>query len=570
MSVPKGFPSAMSTSMATSTVTAAATASATATAANTLHDLFLENVRRHPERTALVDPPNRESFTTGAPRRLSWAALDREVQAMADHLHAQGTQAGDYVCIQLPTVNEILVAFFACWRIGAVPSPVPSQHREHELEFVLRRLPARGFITCGNLKGFDHAALAARAVQGLGHPCWIHVIGSPLDKTAQPRAAHRGEGREHAVVFWTSGTQSQPKPVPRAHSMMLVSRSVTTEAASLPDGAVILAPRMLGNTGGFVGAILPWLDRAGCLVLHQPFDLEVMLAQVRDEQAHFTSCAPAVLRSLLDRSAAGTLDVGRLKAIGSGSASLDPSLARAVKDRLGIDVVNFFGSSEGASLASSPLDIPDPGDRAVLFPRYGDRRFKWALSIADKVDYRLVHIESGEVIERTGVPGELRTRGPHIFNGYLNSPELNEGAFDELGYYRTGDLFELAGDHCQYLRFVGRAKDIIVRGGMNVSAAELDAILAGHPDVADAAVAGIPHERLGEQVCVVVVPRPGRQLTLEAINRWLDTEIHVAVYKHPELMVVAEAIPRNPQGKVVRHRLREVAQATLAFAEGRS
>ena len=163
-------------------------------------------------------------------------------------------------------------------------------------------------------------------------------------------------------------------------------------------------------------------------------------------------------------------------------------------------------------------------------------------------------------IEEPGVPGELLFKGPTIFDGYWKAPRANAEVFTQDGYFRTGDLFEIAGpvDDPRYYRFVGRRKDIIVRGGMNVSPAELDALLAGHPDLADAAVFGAPDPVLGERIAVAVVMKPGHRVVLEDIVAFLQ-EKGVAVFKLPERLHVFPELPRNALEKVLRH---ELAAAT--------
>ena len=171
------------------------------------------------------------------------------------------------------------------------------------------------------------------------------------------------------------------------------------------------------------------------------------------------------------------------------------------------------------------------------------------------VKTRLVDPESNEEITEPGIPGELLYRGPTIFDGYWNSPEVNNEVFSD-GYFHTGDMFEIAapdGDP-RYYKFVGRCKDIISRGGMKISPEELDNLLAGHPKVADAAVVGVADARLGERVGVAVVPKAGESLSLDDIIEFLK-KCDVAIFKLPEMLREVDDLPRNPLGKVLRHEL---------------
>jgi acyl-CoA synthetase len=163
---------------------------------------------------------------------------------------------------------------------------------------------------------------------------------------------------------------------------------------------------------------------------------------------------------------------------------------------------------------------------------------------------RIVDPQTGAEITEAGVPGELRIKGPGVFPGYLPASGVPD-PFDEDGYLRTGDILEIAGDDLEYLRYVDRSKDMVVRGGMKISAAELEGFIAGHPKVADVAVVAYPDEVLGERACAVVVPRPEAAVTLEDIVAYLREE-GIATFKLPERLEIRGELPRNPLGKILR------------------
>jgi non-ribosomal peptide synthetase component E (peptide arylation enzyme) len=204
-------------------------------------------------------------------------------------------------------------------------------------------------------------------------------------------------------------------------------------------------------------------------------------------------------------------------------------------------------------------EFPDPNIRAQYFPRFGVASFHWASRCAEQMSTKLV--ANGKEVAEPGVPGEMAIKGPGIFPGYYHRPELNQKAFDREGYFYTGDLFEIAGQpgNLNAYKFVGRAKDIIIRGGVNISAEEIESLLVGLPNLAEVAVVGIPDERLGEITCAVVVPKPGQEVTLEGIVAALK-EKDIAVYKLPEKLVTMEALPRNAVGKVLKRSIREMIQ----------
>jgi acyl-CoA synthetase (AMP-forming)/AMP-acid ligase II len=176
--------------------------------------------------------------------------------------------------------------------------------------------------------------------------------------------------------------------------------------------------------------------------------------------------------------------------------------------------------------------------------------------MAARVETRLVDPASGAEIAVAGQPGELRFRGPGVFAEYFDAPEATAAAFDEQGYYRSGDLFEIDGDRGQYYRFVGRCKDLVIRGGVNVSPEEVEGLLAGHPGVAEVAVVGYPDAVMGEKLCAVLVPRGEQRPTLEALRAYLRDEKQVAEFKLPERVEWLDALPRNAMGKVLKRELR--------------
>jgi non-ribosomal peptide synthetase component E (peptide arylation enzyme) len=176
------------------------------------------------------------------------------------------------------------------------------------------------------------------------------------------------------------------------------------------------------------------------------------------------------------------------------------------------------------------------------------------------METRIVDPESGQEILEPGRPGELQVRGATVFDGYFKSPEMTARAFTHDGFFRTGDLFEIAADEQgpRYYRFAGRHKQIIVRGGMKISPEELDEILAGYPGLVEGAVVGYPDDVMGERICAVIVPKPGAELSVEQLAGYFESR-GAAVFKRPERLRIVAQLPRNPVGKVVRNELLRIA-----------
>ena len=549
----------------------------------TLDSLLHRAVAECPERPALIDPPNRPDIAGGDALRLTWAETGARVDGLAAALHATGLRADDIAVVQLPNIAELALAYLALARLGAIVSPVPVQYGPHELKKIQSELSARAFLSLGSLKGRDLLAEHADAFPG----CLLYGLASSSAADAidiggyAPGAAERKAWLDYTqalapdandifTICWTSGTTGTPKGVPRSTNHWLAISRASGDLAGLRDGDALLNPFPMVNMGGLGGFFFNWLTYRATLVLHHPLDLEVYLRQLQAEKINYTIAPPALLNMLLreERMLAG-IDFTHLRAIGSGSAPLAPWMIRGYEEKHGIAILNNFGSNEGMCLASGPRDVPDPALRGELFPRFGVAGYEWSNRAAAMISTRLIDPETGARIEEPGVPGEILFKGPTVFDGYWKAPQANAEVFTQDGYFRTGDLFEIAGpaDDPRYYRFVGRRKDIIVRGGMNVSPAELDTLLAGHPDLADAAVFGAPDPVLGERIAVAVVVKPGHRLVLEDIVTFLKDR-GVAVFKLPEVLHVFPELPRNALEKVLRHEL--VAATTSASTRERT
>lgn len=549
---------------------------------DTIDDLLRRAAAAHPDRLALADAPNRSTITDGPPLRLDYAALDASIDAVAAALLEANVGRDDVVLIQMPNIVENVVLMLACARIGAVASPVAVQYREHELARIVSSLSPKAVATvsrCGEFRLADMVhGLISRTddtmrllVWGQGAPTGaIRMDSVAPSKDASARvAAYLSHGRPGAndifTICWTSGTESRPKGVPRSHNHWIAIAKVVAAAPELQDGEVLMGPFPMINMAAIGGVLVPALLCAGTIVLHHPFDLAVFLGQIQAERVNYNIAPPPVLNMLIkQRELLAKYDISSLRAVCSGSAPLAPWMVEGWHEHYGISIINYFGSNEGVALASGVADVPDAAERASYFPRYGVAGFDWAAGSAIAFETRLRDPESGEIVTEPGRAGELCIRGATVFDGYYREPEMSREAFDSDGYFRTGDLFMIAGEGVvpRYYRFVGRCKEIVIRGGQNISPAEVDNLIASHPAVAEAACVGVPDEEMGERLCAVVVLRPGSNLTLEELTAHLK-EQQVAIYKWPERLTIVSQLPRNPVGKVVRNDLRHVALDTV-------
>lgn len=533
-----------------------------------LHDVLFQNAKQHPHAIALVDPLNRQSLCGSEPLRLSYAQLQRQIEKTAAAFINLGVTKDDIVFVQLPNIVELLITYMVCSRLGAIISPVPMQYLQHELADILPILQPKLLISAASFKGQEQSNIMWQAVEHcrekLEHKP-IHVsIGesqcpgalsfasiseSNNDKSTSKILSDYDEqysisSDDIVTICWTSGTEGLPKGIPRSHNHWLTIGRATFEGNKLQQGEALLNPFPFINMASIGGLMMSWLYSAGKLVLHHPMDLGVFVQQLISEDITYTLAPPPLLNNIIKHPEMLPPNaLQKVHTIGSGSAPLDDWMVAGFKEQYNIEIVNHFGSNEGVSMVCGPDQTDIAEKRARLFP------------IKNKLlQTRLCHPETGELITQAGISGELQIQGASVFDGYFRDPQKTAQAFSDDGFFKTGDLFEIS--DANFYRFVGRCKDLIIRGGVNIAPAELDNLISGHPAIEEAAVAAYPCEVMGERVAAFVVLKPEHSLDLETLNQYLKDQ-KIAMYKLPEKLNILESIPRNPLGKALRYKLAE-------------
>src|SRR5581483_3314471 len=348
----------------------------------TIDDLFRAAVIGGRDRLAIVDAPNKSSFMTTAPLRLSWNELAANVDRLCQRLLAAGIRRDDVIGAQLPNCVELAYLYLAAARLGFILSPFPIQYREHELRDLIGFAGISGFVTARSIRGHDHGAMVARLRRELPNLRFVLAWGGPsgdgidaLDdlSASEPDRVLVADAARHAAVTandivtitWTSGTEARPKGVPRHHNYWICAGTAVGQAGLLKDGDALLNPFPMVHVGSLGGMFFPWLIWRGVLVQHQPFELDVFLQQIQDEHINYTVAPPAVLNLLMQNDALRQrYNLTSLRSVGSGSAPLSPWMIRAFQEQYNISVWNSFGSSEGCGLFGSGRDVPDPEARA--------------------------------------------------------------------------------------------------------------------------------------------------------------------------------------------------------------
>ena len=522
----------------------------------TLIDYFKSHVKETPDRICIVDPYDRETLTGIKPERLTYAEFDRAVDATAESLVNMGIGKDDIVMVQLPNIWELAMLYLAIARTGAIITPVPVLWRKAELQYVAMLTKAKAFITISSFNSFDHSGLAKTLKDELST---LKYVLSLSEIRGMSRRNISGKPDQISInandiftICWTSGTEAQPKGCPLSHNNWKGIMAAQEPAGILP-GDVLLTAGPLVNMGSVGTVFVPWIILGAAMVLHHPFNPTVFMQQMIREKVNYTLLVPAVINMIAKHPQADTFDLSSVRSITIGSAS--PSLwsAQEFKRRWGIDIGNIWGQNEGTGIVSGIRDVPDLKIRVNHFPQFGKPGSHWKSSCAKFIEVKVIDPEGNE-LTKAGETGELVYKGPGVMAEYFRNPEVTKRSFTKDGFFKTGDRFMVKEN--DLIAFYDREKDIIVRGGSNISAQEIENYIFSLAKVKDAAIVSMPDERLGERVCAYVVPVPGEQVLLSDLTALLN-EKGVAKYKWPERIEIVDVIPRNPVGKILKNILRE-------------
>ncbi len=517
----------------------------------TLLDVLARHVADVPDRDCVVDTPDRADLIGTPATSVTWQQFGAAVDAIATGLLRDGLQKDEVVVAQLPNVWELMALYFAVARAGGVLSPIAMQWRDSELRNVAEVSQATRYIGVRNFKGFDHIGMAQR----VGYQTLtLEDITEMSRQRPDPGllADIQISANDIFSLCWSSGTESHAKGCPMSHNNWQFQMRLIPAVVGIQEGDRVLAPAPMVNMTGAV-AWMSWLSGRGTLILHHPINVELLIRQMLTENVQFTILVPAILNMVLKLPNIDSLDLSSIRSIATGSAPPSRWSMEEFKRRWNIEICNLWGQTEGTGLIAGPLDVPEFGKRSENFPWWGKRGAEWPSNVRG-VEAKLLDDNDKECTE-PGQVGELVYRGPNVFAGYYRRPDLAANSFTADGFFRTGDYFIVRDE--RHVGFFDRKKDIIIRGGFNISAAEVENLVLTHPGVQEAAAVAVPDEIMGEKTCIYVVPRDkAHPPTLDDIVAHLK-QIGVAVYKLPERMEYIDAIPRNPVGKILKAQLRQ-------------
>ena len=502
----------------------------------TLPDLARARAEAHPDAVAIIDEV----------RSLTWAQWLEEAERLAAGLQARGLAAGDVVAFQLPNWHEAAIVNLAAAMAGLVINPIVPIYRDAEVRQMLGDCGARAIFTCEEFRRFDFAEMADRIAGDLAELEHVFVVrGSRRDdyRTLLEEGATRTfdppilDAQAVKLVLYTSGTTGRPKGVLHAQASLDFVLRRSAEHWGIEVGDAILMPSPVTHISGYCNGLEMPLVAGTTTILMESWNAEDALRLIEEHSVCGTVAATPFLVELAKAARAAGKRLPSLRFFACGGAAVPPDLIPAANDAFdNLQAFRVFGASE------------------VPLVTYGwpDDETLAATTDGEVVDYevRVVDDEDNEV--PSGAEGELLARGPAMMLGYADA-EQTAAALSADGFFRTGDLGTV--DANGALTVTGRKKDLIIRGGENISAAEIEDVLRAHPAVDDAAVVAMPHERLGEGVCAYIVLSASDAPSPDDLNAHVQAS-GLAKQKTPERYEFVSEFPRTASGKVRKDQLR--------------
>lgn len=482
-------------------------------------------------------------------RALSYAQLDAQAARLVGFFSRQGIGRGDVVTMHLPNRCEAAVVMLAAWRLGAVLHPAAPSYGRQDLAHGLTLCGSKAIVVAARFRSTDYTETLHRLRSEDGIAPLALVIGQGERQVgidfeealaAAPLArAAAGDADDAAAVLFTSGTESRPKGVVHTHNTLLFGERTIAATLGLDANDRCFMASPVTHATGFMRGLVINLTSGATLSLLDVFSGDAAVRIMAEDAVSWTIGASVFLS---DTVAVLARQQGRLPALRfflCGGAPIPEDLVRRSLE-LGVRVLPVYGSTE------SPPHTVVPPEAPLEAAWQTDGKPLPGIEVR-VLDDQLAPVPSGQ-------PGEAWSRGPNTFIGYLGDEETTRRTIDAELWCRSGDLAVLREDG--YLKIVGRIKEMIIRGGQNISVREVEDALTAHPAVHEVAVVGVAHERLGESLAAVVVPEPGHELTLAALCEFLSAR-GISKFKLPEHLVLSSSLPRTPSGKIQKVLLKQ-------------
>ncbi|MFE5792230.1 long-chain fatty acid--CoA ligase [Streptomyces sp. NPDC056503] len=504
--------------------------------------VLAESAHRHRDRVAVVDGATRTTYG-----RL-WA----ESLAQAGSLRALGVAPGDRVALMMPNCVGFPRSYFAILAAGAVVVPIHLLLTAEEIAYVLRDSQVRMLVCADDLMETAAKAASETGVPVIGASAvertadsWVDTLESVAGSTPPLSSYVSTDPSDPAVIFYTSGTTSRPKGAVLTHLNLVMNATVNAfDVLDISRDDVTLCCLPLFHTFGQSVSMNATFRLGGTLVMQRRFEPHQALDLMLDEGVSVFHGVPTMYVSLLAAARTRRPELlPELRYCVSGGAALPVAVHQAVEEVLGARVHEGYGLSETSPTASVHHAAFEVRPGTVGHPVWGVE-----VEIADP------DIEDAVVPVPVDVRGEIVIRGHNVFAGYFGLPEETSRALVE-GWFRTGDLGVKDADG--FVLVVDRKKDLVIRGGFNISPREVEEVLMGHLTVGQVAVIGLPHPVHGEEVCAVVVPaEEGGEFDADALREWGRERL--GRHKYPRIVLRADSLPLGPSHKVLKRELRRL------------
>ena len=513
----------------------------------TLADYWKMSLLKFPEKVAIVDLQG-DSYT--------YSEIDDAANRLAHFFIQKGVEPGDFISVQLPDWAEFLIIYVACLKTGAVINPVLPNARELELTYILNKCQSKMlFVPCWFRK-CDYTNMIKSLSKQVTSLKEIIVVekgreikeekesityASIIQNYPALNKEIRSNADDLAAVLFTSGTEGHPKGVMLTHNNIIASERTFTNYLDINDFDVILMPVPVAHASCFHhGVTAAFMLGAKCVLL-DIYKPHLCLELIERERCTCGFGSTSIVYDLLRTLPKGNYDISSLRFFMCGGAPIPRHMVKQ-GIKAGFNVIGVYGSTE-----SVPHTATSPNDTSEKIIQTDGKALPG-------IEIKVVDEARNSV--PTGFQGEEASRGPNVFVGYHREPEKTDKVLDDEGWYYSGDLCTM--DEDGYIRINGRKKDIIIRGGENISSVEVEDILQQHPNVYEVAVVAMPDPRLGERACAyVVLNNPAIPFTLEDVKVFFD-KMHVAKFKYPERVELVDRLPRTGSCcKVKKYILRE-------------
>lgn len=513
-------------------------------------EFWNRNAIKHPGKEAFVDPKN----------RLTWLQAKQQSDRLALGLLELGFNKDDVLVMQLPNCVESFLIRCACQKAGILCATPLTTLRQREMEYILKRLEAKGVVIPWKLRGFDYFDMIKQVHPSLPALKHIFVVGEEIPQEAlsiKDMCQQVSEKKhtedylestkfhftEFAVIGLTSGTTGFPKFVEHPIVYRILLSRLTRYAVKLvSDDIILCAANSVAGLGGVLCYDGAAAEVGAKVVMLERWDAEEGLRWIEQERVSVLGAVPAQLASIVDHPDFRKRNLSSLRCIVSAAAALPSELRMNLEATTGARVVNIYGTFDGGAIANTNIDDPpEVRLRKVGRPQFG-------------TEIRLV-AEEGTKAE--DMIGDIFIRGPSTCSGYYRDEEATKLAWGTLGkhgWFAVGDVVQM--DELGSLDIIGRKKDLIIRGGQNIYPEEIETILSTHPKILRVAVVGMPDPIMGEKACAYVIPKPGEQFTFDEMVHYLEG-FKLAMYKLPERLEIRESLPITGTDKIAKGLLRE-------------